>query len=31
MLEPIFVRCVRCDTSFSYYQKRNHVCPEVSE
>ena len=31
MTAPIFVRCIRCDTSFSYYQKRNHVCPEVSE
>lgn len=27
MLEPIFVRCVRCDTSFNYYHAKEHVCP----
>lgn len=31
MTVPIFVRCVRCDVSFNYYQKRNHVCPEAGE
>lgn len=31
MTAPIFVRCVRCDVSFSFYQKRNHACPERAE
>lgn len=28
MFAPIFVRCTRCAESFSYYQKKGHVCPE---
>lgn len=28
MLEPIFARCVRCNTSFNWYQRKNHTCPE---